>query len=244
VTDSEFRSTTLWDTATGKPLRTFLAGGQAAANSVKLSGDGKLLAVGAADAWPALWDTAGNEKLPRLFKTRLGQDDRIDLSSDGKLLVTGFSRSDTILWDAATGQKLFNLDTRSVLGVALSGDAKRLLTGSAHGSAFLWETGTGKKLQTLKEDGKGVVALSLSGDGTYAATREQLTARWPCGKPPRAKSFCNCKGIPHPSRVPALTRMASTCGPHPWMAPPSFGARSPVRRFAPCSAWTAARTGW
>jgi hypothetical protein len=107
----------LWDTGTGKKLRTFTFPLEHRerdweVGSVAFSSDGKQILIGSYDKTAVLWDAATGQKL-RTFQGHTGGVLEVAYRSDGKQVLTGSSDGTTRLWDVSTGQEwaqLLSLD--------------------------------------------------------------------------------------------------------------------------------------
>jgi WD40 repeat protein len=195
VTGSQDNTARLWETATGREVRTF-RGHKDAINSVGLSRDGRWLVTGSGGTVPLevdeandkvsrhaldesarLWDVTTGKPV-RAFKGNTGPVHAVALSADGKLLVTGSDDNTARLWDVGTGKRLrvFRGHTAikpfagRVRCVALSPDARWLVTGGDDDTARLWEVSTGEQLRVLRGHTSLVASVAFSGDGKRVAT--------------------------------------------------------------------------
>lgn len=139
-------STSLWDTVTGRKLRSVEGG----FHCLALTPDGKRLYTSAINNREVhLWDTA-NGQIIRTFKP--GPLTSIILSSNGQHFVTGSDRGNetaSTLWDVATGKQL---QTVPGLPIAVSPDGKQLWTllgGLSKTSSCLWDLTKGRELCRL-----------------------------------------------------------------------------------------------
>ncbi|HRN89905.1 MAG TPA: WD40 repeat domain-containing protein, partial [Hyphomicrobium sp.] len=177
----------VWDTESGKLLRTFDAP-SFAAESLALSQDGRLmLSIGNEQDGPSirLLDAENG----KLLRTVPGE--RAALSPDGLRIISyGWSsseqsggRNDVLLrlWDARSGKlvrKVGKITTdNSNRAVAFSPDGKRVLLSGTDRDYFdhvlrLWDVTTGKLLRTIKvyrpgeaHEYSGVLAVAFSPDG-------------------------------------------------------------------------------
>ncbi|MCF3605449.1 CHAT domain-containing protein [Planktothrix agardhii 1033] len=160
----------LWDTATGKEIKT-LTGHTKSVNSVSFSPDGKQLATASGDNTVKLWDASSGKEI----KTLTGHTDSVNgvsFSPNGKKLATG-SRDNTVkLWDASSGKEIKTLigHTDSVLAVSFSPGGKKLATASADNTVKLWDASSGKEIKTLTGHTDWVNGVSFSPDGKKLAT--------------------------------------------------------------------------
>src|SRR4029453_18190783 len=85
-TASDDRNAQLWDTATGRRLRT-LSGHQDTVENAAFSPDGKLVVTASHDGTARLWDT-GSGSLLRILEGHNGEVHGAAFSADGRLIVT------------------------------------------------------------------------------------------------------------------------------------------------------------
>ena len=98
VTASRDRTASLWDAASGKPLRRFQEGHEFLVSGAVFFPDGKHLATGAGDNSVRIWDlTAGTQSAVLTPTGRIGT---LAVSPDGKWLATGSPGTDIKLWNA------------------------------------------------------------------------------------------------------------------------------------------------
>jgi WD40 repeat protein len=146
----------LWDTRTGKPLRTL----QGYINRIwtiafhpirLLQGDFFCLASGSDDGIVRLWDV----KTGQCLKTLLGHTNRIRsvaLSPDGQILASGSHDRTIKLWDVSTGQCLKTLRGHVdwVVSVMFSTNNRTLISAGDDQTVLVWDTHTNES-QLLRE---------------------------------------------------------------------------------------------
>jgi WD40 repeat protein len=154
----------LWDTQSGKVLRT-LTGHSGPLESVTFSPDGKKVLTGSWDKTARLWDAQTGKEI-RTFTGHDGWVLAITLSTSGKWVLTGSGDGTARLWDIQTGKEIrvFTGHKDRVLSVAFSPDGKQVLTGSADKTARLWDTQSGKELRTFRGHGRWVRFVAFSPD--------------------------------------------------------------------------------
>ncbi|NIO87684.1 MAG: hypothetical protein GTN53_44300 [Candidatus Aminicenantes bacterium] len=141
----------LWDSATGKEIRTF-KGHAGGVSSVALTADGKYLVSGSWDKTVRLWDLNTGREI-RTFKGHVEGVNSVALSGDGKYLVSGSYDKTVRLWDLNTGREIRTLGhADGVRSVALSADGKYLVSGSMDKTIRLWDLKTGKEIRTFSWD--------------------------------------------------------------------------------------------
>jgi WD40 repeat protein len=160
----------LWDTSTGKEIKT-LTGHTNSVNAVSFSPNGKLLATGSRDNTVKLWDTTTGKQI----KTLTGHTDTVwavSFSPNGKLLATGSFDNTVKLWDTTTGKQIKTLTghTKPLLAVSFSPNGKLLATGSSDKTVKLWDTTTSKPIKTFAGHTGWVTAVSFSPNGKLLAT--------------------------------------------------------------------------
>lgn len=168
---------TLWETSTGRQVRTF-HGHRDFINAMVFSDDGKWLAtcsgqglleideakdtVRLLDASTRLWNVATGEQV-RGFQHE-GKVTSLAMSSDGKLLATGGSDYSACVWNTSTGKRLNTfrhppIKDGSDIGVALSPDGKRLFT--ADDRIRVWDLATGERVREFKPHNGEVKTLKV-----------------------------------------------------------------------------------
>jgi WD40 repeat protein len=172
VTPTAQNTVCLWDTTTGKEIRTF-KGHNAAIEAVAISADGSRLVSGGVGVNG--WDNVkGNQTYGIGFGGKPGQREIRSLlyASDGALFGCGTTGGLVYLFDSSNGiQKMaLNGHTKTVTALAFSADGKALATASEDGSVRLWDVTTGKEAQKLEGHAKPVRGVALSADGKKIAS--------------------------------------------------------------------------
>ena len=142
---------TLWDAASGKPLRNF-PGLADMVHALAFSPDSQRLVTGCRDGTVKVWRVDSAKELLNL-QGHSAMIRSAAYSPDGKL-IAGSSAGDggkVILWDAKDGSKKFTFDQPAggALHVAFSPDS-RLLAAAMAQEVHIWETATGKEVAELK----------------------------------------------------------------------------------------------
>jgi len=186
-----WRSTPIWDLATGK-ISMVLARQPWEATAVAFSPDGTSLAT--AVHLDAQTRDAQTGKLLTTFSGHTGDVLAIAYSPDGQRIATGSDDGTAQIWDASTGKSLITLAGHAAGGggasvdpiipgvdqVAFTPDGDRLLTGGADGidgTTRLWDispTG-GRDWRTVPGPANRQGGVSFSPDGTSFAVPGQVT---------------------------------------------------------------------
>ena len=141
----------LWDTATGKLLRTF-SGHKKFINHMAFSPDGKVIAAGSDDKTLCLWEAdTGN-----LLHTLSGHTHAVNsvaFSPDGKIIASASSDGTLRLWNVNTGQLLRTLTTEDISyirSVAYSPDGRMIASYDGF-VIILWDVHTGQILGKFRD---------------------------------------------------------------------------------------------
>jgi RNA polymerase sigma factor (sigma-70 family) len=134
----------LWDTATGRPVRTLCPAGRAP-ETLAFSPDGVLLATSGWRGKVQLWSVATGQ----LVHTLSGYEDGnrhwdtpcpLAFSPDGALLATGGKDNVVVLWETISGKvvRLLRGHEGRVVSLTFSPDGRRLASGGADTTALVW----------------------------------------------------------------------------------------------------------
>jgi WD40 repeat protein/serine/threonine protein kinase len=143
--------------------------------SVALSPDGTLLAIGGEDGHVRIYEPfSGNT--PRLTKILIGHTSRVvsvDFSPDGKWIASAeLNRPNVRVWEAATGKLVSStfvgLDLSTKFPLKWSPDGATLAVG-AGGGVLLLDPSSGEVIRSLSTGFSGASALSWSPDGAKLA---------------------------------------------------------------------------
>jgi RNA polymerase sigma factor (sigma-70 family) len=168
---------TLWDTESGKRLRTF-EGHAAVATRLVFSPDGKFLASGSGDHVVGgghelhslrLWDVATGKELAKVGEHAEGVR-ALRFSRDGKVLITGGNMC-LRLWDVATRKEILagNGHQGWVGSVAYSPDGNTLASAGSDMTVRLWDLATGKERLVLTGAEATIDTVAISPDGSKVA---------------------------------------------------------------------------
>jgi WD40 repeat protein len=165
----------IWDTATGKQLRS-LAGHKVPVRSVAFSPDGREIASGGMDGSVRIWDLAtGREKYAPLNHQGIAID--LSYSRDGRRLAVatfglGSGKGEVKLWDVETGKEILSLP--GMMAVAFAPDGSRLAAAGWEffqpGLVRIWDATPVPELAVLRGHTEAVRGLAVSRDGRFVAT--------------------------------------------------------------------------
>ena len=177
----------LWETATGKKLRTFVEH-KHRVMAVALSPDGQRVFTGSDDETAVLWDATTGEKL-HSWAVEKGVR-AAAFSPDGREVLAGEGSGKTILWDVTTGKQVRTfVETQygSVRSVAFSPDGRQVLTGAwttdGH-RATLWDRASARRIrgyQRSEADRNDLgchVAFGPGGERIVVAYSDGLLITW------------------------------------------------------------------
>jgi WD40 repeat protein len=154
----DVQSVTLFDPATGKPVKVLTASGLpsgASATGLSFAPDGKTITAcfcGREDAPPSqddmvrAWDIATGREIGRR-PTSSGAVSAMALSADGRLLALGFPSGVVTLFETLTNTEIatYSGHTRRVVSLAFAPDGLSLASGSADTTALLWDLTGGRR---------------------------------------------------------------------------------------------------
>jgi RNA polymerase sigma factor (sigma-70 family) len=170
----------VFDATTGKQLRHIsTSASKRTVNSMSLSPDGRLLALGTDSAADnpcgiQIWDPATGRILRECQDAGRQQYLHVLFSPDDKMLASYSFPSKTIyLWDAATGKEIRRWLLGSECGgcLAFSHDSKTLIAGDGRTIHF-WDIATGNEIRRILDHlGGSIFRLILAPDGRVLATQ-------------------------------------------------------------------------
>jgi WD40 repeat protein len=162
------RTLRLWDTTTGRCLRTVEAH-RDQLTAVAFTADGTQVISGSQDATLKLWDLAsGNCVLT--FEGHQAGIRTVALSRDRRFALSGGDDRTLKLWDLNSGECLRTLEGHqaNIRSVALSADGHYALSGGDDRTLKLWDLNSGECLRTLEGHQANIRSVALSADGRYA----------------------------------------------------------------------------
>lgn len=161
----------LWDTSTGRMIRTFPDEGVRYAWTVAYAHDGKTIYAAGQSEVIRAWDVETG-KVVRKFEIDRGVIRVMALTPDGKRLAIRGSDNTLRLWDTATGKQIWLRKTPEIrywMPFALAADGTRLACpGDFNLPPQLWDTTTGAELWRDAKP-KHIEAMAYSPDGAAVA---------------------------------------------------------------------------
>jgi WD40 repeat protein len=163
----------LWDTTTGRQLRTLVA--TSSVLSIVFSPDGNLIASGYSGDTIGLWDVATGD-LRRTFTGHSEAIISVAFSPDGQTLASGSADLSIKLWDVATGQERRTLTGHSerISAVAFSPDGRTLASASRDSTIRLWDVATGRAERTLDGGAQEFSSVTFAVDGTLVSGSDKI----------------------------------------------------------------------
>mmetsp|Transcript_34961 Transcript_34961/g.93552 ORF Transcript_34961/g.93552 Transcript_34961/m.93552 type:complete len:223 (-) Transcript_34961:99-767(-) len=155
ITGSTDRTLKLWDTLSGREVRTLRS--SSTCNAVDFSGEGATVVSGHQDGSVRLWDIGTGAKIDE-SKPHANQVTSCRFSPRGGMQILTCSRDNKLkLLDARTLQAISTLSHESFRvaqnwsRATFSPDGQYVVAGSATGTVHVWETITGRCRQNLTQ---------------------------------------------------------------------------------------------
>lgn len=162
--DGDF-SARLWETESGRLLRTF-AGNASWVASVAVSPDGASMLSANYDKTIKLWE-AESGRLIRTFAGHSAWIETATFSPDGAQLLSGGGDGTIRLWEVATGRLIRAIAAGSIVrSVAFSPDGTRVLSVTDVGALSLWQAKSGRLIRTLERPSAESFSAAFSPNGT------------------------------------------------------------------------------
>jgi WD40 repeat protein len=165
----------LWDSATGRIVRTFDGHTDAVFQMVV---QGNRLITTSYDQTVRIWDVATGEEIGRIWANSI----LTAVAANADTIVTGGLDGSLIAWDATQTRHLQTFAasaTWPVWDVAISADGTRLLAASDDGIR-LWDVETGERLAHWQDHSETVTAVIFAPDGrtAFSSGNESAILRW------------------------------------------------------------------
>ncbi|HEY7004743.1 MAG TPA: adenylate/guanylate cyclase domain-containing protein [Gaiellaceae bacterium] len=170
------RGTTLWDTATWRPIAPPLRSAQGAWEGVDFSPDGRTLAIAGGQGRVELWDVATRKELRELTDPAAATSAEralsiVRYSPDGTVIAAGSKAMNHVtLWAADTGRPMgrpliTNPPGSGAQAIAFSPDSKSLAVPGAPGTVGIWKVGSGRRVGEPLVIGSDDVAAAIFARG-------------------------------------------------------------------------------
>ena len=162
VSAEDNKTITLWDTSSGKLLRTISGHKEWSASLLKFSSDGYRLVSASSDKTLRTWDVATGELLAILR----GHEKTITkaiFSPDSSLVLSSSNDKTVRVWDSLTGKEYFSFSC-SNSDVIFNSDGSLIYAGCGDGTLSLWDVKTGRMLNSSKSNTVSFRSLALSPD--------------------------------------------------------------------------------
>ena len=158
ATGSKDKSAKLWETSTGREVRSFL-GHEASVTSLEFTSDGKILITGSNDKSIRIWDVVTGKEIYTITTT----DIVTDLAIDPQLkffVVAGYGNSgygDSVtVYDLTSKKEITKISASADKGsgsgvdVAISPDGRSMALGEDNRTVNLYQTSNWTKLKTFQ----------------------------------------------------------------------------------------------
>jgi eukaryotic-like serine/threonine-protein kinase len=160
---------TVWDSDTGKRVRTFDSpAGRWRQLGLAISRDNRYLALSGSDLVVRVWELAEPNQMV-MCRGHDGAISSVAFSLDGQRLATAAADGTARIWDRTTGQEQFRFPLlgRRIDCLAFSPDGRRL-AGAGHGGVgrvHIWDTDTRRELTSLQGHSGFTSAVTFTPDG-------------------------------------------------------------------------------
>jgi WD40 repeat protein len=203
VTGSGDHNIKVWDSATGKEVKSFggPSGHQNLVLSVSISRDGGLIASGGSDNKALIWDFPSSGPLRAIAKTEGARV--LAVSPDGTKLAGGDKDGHVKIWNSADGKELFKLEGHRgpITGLTFSGNGQLLVSCGDDKTLRFWNPANGQSLGVVGAHPAAVrgLAVSPNNNAVYSAGADGTLKFW--ALPPVASKAV---GAAHGDAVTAL----------------------------------------
>ncbi|RIH84560.1 WD40 repeat domain-containing protein [Calidithermus roseus] len=119
-------------------------------HSMAHSPDGRLLAIGVADASVRIWDVHKHKEL-RVLKGHNKYVRALDFSRDGRLLASGSSDGSIRVWEVASGRQIQLMKPgKAIWNLSFDPTATRITSVQVGGDVAFWEVRSGRYLKGFR----------------------------------------------------------------------------------------------
>jgi WD40 repeat protein/serine/threonine protein kinase len=168
--------TTLWNTATWKPVGPPLRSSQRGWEGADFSPDGRTLAIAGAKGRVELWDVSTRKELRELADPAavagVPMLSAVRFSPNGRIIAAGPQETGHVtLWERATGRVIgrpFIVKPRETGGahsIYFSPDSKRIVVPGATGTVGIWDIATGRRVGAPITIGRAAVEEAIFAEG-------------------------------------------------------------------------------
>jgi WD40 repeat protein/serine/threonine protein kinase/Flp pilus assembly protein TadD len=210
----------LWDTASGKELRSFPLHEGGHNNTIfglAFSPDGRRALAGSEQGTVWLWDLESGKELGRCEHAPGGVKG-VTFSPDGRQALLGSYDGTVRVWDVEAWKEVRRFDHQKGLwSVDWSPDGRHALSAGGYqgkGTVRLWDVEKGKELRRFEGHGDGVWRAIFSPDGRYvlSASIDETARLWEVESGKELHRLTGHKGQVHALAFSADSRRALTAG--------------------------------
>ncbi|HTU88880.1 MAG TPA: hypothetical protein VMF69_02175, partial [Gemmataceae bacterium] len=182
VSGSGDRTLKVWDSATGKEIKSFdgPAGHQKLVMSLSISPDGSLVASGGTDNTAKIWDFPSSIPLRALAKSEGASV--LAVSPDGTKLAGGDKDGHVKIWNSADGKELFQLKGHSgpVTGLTFNGNGQLLISCGTDKTLRFWDAVKGQSLGVVGAHEVEIrgLAINPNNNALYSAGADGSLKFW------------------------------------------------------------------